>query len=55
MFNKFNIWKKADTSSNLRERITEVKNTPFLLISRLSWMEMGGGQKKSFTKSGWTS
>jgi undecaprenyl diphosphate synthase len=28
MFNKFNIWKKADTSSNLRERITEVKKHP---------------------------
>lgn len=25
MFNKFNIWKKAENSSNLRDRMTEVK------------------------------
>lgn len=28
MLNKFNIWKKADISSNLRERMTEVKKHP---------------------------
>ena len=46
MLNKIKLWKNGKQSSNLRERLIQIKGNLFLHMSQLLWMVMEDGPRK---------